>query len=184
VTAFETLDVRDHKQWRKWLAEHHDSASEVWLVFYKRHTGVTCLSYEDAVEEALCYGWVDSLIRRVDEDRFARKFTPRKADSKWSTSNRRRYAELKARGRLSPAGEQRAPSARDGDAPRPATTPTYIVAALRANALAWACFEKLAPSHRRQYVAWIDSAKRRETKERRLNAAIGMLVEGKRIGLK
>src|SRR3989304_7692262 len=89
-------------QWRDGLAEHHDSASEVWLVFHKLHTGVATIDYKDALDEALCFGWVDSLVKRLDDRRYARKFTPRRADSRWSTVNRKRYAELKARGRLKP----------------------------------------------------------------------------------
>jgi len=85
-------------QWRKWLDEHHASESEVWLVFYKRHTGVGSIAHSDALDEALCVGWVDSLVRRLDESRYAIKFTPRKADSRWSTINRKRYAALKAAG--------------------------------------------------------------------------------------
>ena len=112
-----TLDVRTRRKWRDWLRRHHDSESEVWLVFHKRHTSVKSIDYEDAVEEALCFGWIDSLVRRLDEDRYARKFTPRKRDSKWSASNRRRYAELKERGLLAAPGLARPPTERSGDAP-------------------------------------------------------------------
>jgi uncharacterized protein YdeI (YjbR/CyaY-like superfamily) len=76
-----TFDAQTIKHWRKWLVEHHDSESEVWLVFHKRHTGRESIVYEDAVDEALCFGWIDSLIKRLDDDRYARKFTPRKADN-------------------------------------------------------------------------------------------------------
>src|SRR5881397_1029697 len=117
--AITTLEVQSRQEWRTWLNEHHDSQSEIWLVFRKRYTGVPSLSYEDAVAEALCFGWIDSLVRRLDDARYARKFTPRKPDSRWSTSNRRRYAELRARGLLTPAGLKRAPTSRSGDAPRP-----------------------------------------------------------------
>src|ERR1017187_2053436 len=95
------------------------SESEVWLVFYKRQTGRSSIAYDDAVNEALCFGWIDSLIKRLDDDRYARKFTPRKPDSKWSSANRKRYAQLQASGRLTPAGLQRAPTGRSHDAPRP-----------------------------------------------------------------
>src|SRR5215467_12808594 len=95
-----SVDARTPDQWRKWLTDHHDSESEVWLVFHKRHTGSRSIDYGDAVDEALCFGWVDSLIKRLDDARYARKFTPRKADSRWSDSNRERYARLKAAGRL------------------------------------------------------------------------------------
>ncbi len=93
-----TVDVRSRQKWREWLQEHHDSVSEIWLIFPKRHTGKTSLTYDDSVEEGLCFGWIDSLIKRVDDTRYARKFTPRKADSRWSAANRRRYADVQNAG--------------------------------------------------------------------------------------
>lgn len=180
------LDVRTRREWRRWLERNHATASEVWLVFHKRHTGVTGLRYEDAVEEALCYGWIDSILRRLDASRYARKFTPRRADSKWSTANRRRYADLARRGLLTPAGLRRAPTARSGDAPRPsvAKLPPYIERGLKADARAWRFFQELAPSHRRSYVGWIDSAKREETRARRLREAVRLLAARRKLGMK
>src|SRR3954447_10815168 len=105
-----TLDVPTCDAWRQWLAKHHASESEIWLIFHKIHTGRPTISYEDAVDEALCFGWVDSLIRRLDDERYARKFTPRKADSRWSTANRTRYAKLKAERRLMQPGINRPPT--------------------------------------------------------------------------
>jgi uncharacterized protein YdeI (YjbR/CyaY-like superfamily) len=181
-----TLDVRTRQEWRKWLREHHDSDSEIWLIFHKRHTGVRSLTYDDAIEEALCYGWIDSIIRRLDDARYARKFTPRNADSKWSTANRRRYADLDLRGLLAAPGLKRAPTSRSGDAahPSPSEIPSYIEQALKTNPRAWKCFEQLAPSYRRAYIGWIDSAKREQTKERRLREALSLLAAGKKLGLK
>ncbi len=184
--TLKTLDVRNCDQWREWLAKHHELESEVWLVFHKRQTGRPSITYDDAVGEALCVGWIDSLIKRLDDDRYARKFTPRKPDSRWSTANCKRYAQLKASGRLTPAGLKRAPSDRSGDAPRPCPSkvPQYIQRALRSRPVAWNYFESLAPSYRRMYIAWIDSAKQQETKTRRLREAIGLLAAGKTLGLK
>jgi uncharacterized protein YdeI (YjbR/CyaY-like superfamily) len=181
-----TLDARTPGQWREWLVDHHESESEVWLVFHKRHTGRSSIAYEDAVDEALCFGWVDSLIRRLDDTRYARKFTPRKPHSKWSTANRKRYALLKASGRLTQAGSKRAPTDRSGDAPRPSPSniPEYIQEALRNRPTAWSYFQTLAPSYRRMYIWWIDSAKQQETKMRRLQEAICLLAAGKKLGLK
>jgi uncharacterized protein YdeI (YjbR/CyaY-like superfamily) len=184
-----TLLVRTLDQWRDWLTEHHASESEVWLIFHKRHTGVASIDYKDALDEALCFGWVDSLIKRLDDRRFARKFTPRRADSRWSAVNRKRYAELKASGRLQPPGIERPPSNR-GYGPRPARLPMpsklpkYIRTALRNDPAALRHFEALAPSQRRRYVAWIESAKRDETKLRRLEEALRLLASGKVLGLK
>lgn len=176
-------------QWRNWLAKHHDSETEVWLIFHKRHTGVASIDYKDALDEALCFGWVDSLIKRLDDRRYARKFTPRRADSRWSVVNRKRYAELQASGRLKPAGLNRAPTERTYN-PRPArfelpsNLPHYIQTALRKRPAALRSFEALAPSHRRRYLGWIESAKREETKRRRLKEAIRLLAAGKVLGLK
>jgi len=180
----ETVD-----QWRQWLAEHHDSESEVWLVFHQVHTGVTSIDYKDALDEALCFGWVDSLVKRLDDQRYARKFTPRRADSRWSTVNRKRYAALKASGKLKPPGINRAPTDRRYDPlpPRfkmPSKVPAYIQNALRKHPAALQHFEALPPSQRRRYLAWIESAKQDETKARRLKEAIRLLTAGKVLGLK
>lgn len=181
-----TLDVRSRHQWRNWLQEHHDSESEIWLLFHKRHTPEKSISYDDVVEEALCFGWIDSIVKRLDDDHYARKFTPRKPDSKWSAINRRRYADLKARGLLAAPGLERAPTSRSGDAPRPSVSviPSYIEKQLKADARVWNYFAQLAPSYQRACIGWIDSAKREETKGKRLREAISLLAVGKKLGLK
>lgn len=181
-----TLDVRTRAKWRAWLAKHHDSKSEVWFVFHKKHTGVSCVSYDEAVEEAICFGWIDSLVRRLDDDRYVQKFTPRKINSNWSTANRKRYSDLKKRGLLTQAGLNRAPPGRSGDAPRPSATrlPKYLERALKADERAWSFFEQLAPSYRRAYTGWIDSAKREETRARRIDEALRLLAAGKKLGMK
>ena len=173
----------------QWWLDEHDSESEVWLIFHKLHTGVASIPYLDALDEALCFGWVDSLVKRLDESRYVIKFTPRRADSRWSTINRKRYAALKAAGRLKPGGIDRAPTDR-GYGPRPprfempATLPQYIQAELKKHPAARRYFEGLAPSHRRRCIGWIESARREETKARRLQEAIRLLSEGKPLGLK
>lgn len=183
-----TLKVQTKAQWRKWLIDHHDSEAEVWLVFHKRHTGQAAVAYEDALDEALCFGWIDSLIKRLDAERYARKFTPRKLVSRWSDINRERYARLKASGRLMPAGLKRAPTDLTSDRPKrmpwPRKIPRYIEDELKKRPGAWNYFEKLASSHRRRYVGWIDSAKQAETKMRRLQEAVRLLSAGKQLGLK
>jgi uncharacterized protein YdeI (YjbR/CyaY-like superfamily) len=186
LRPMKTVEVHTAGQWRAWLAKNHDSETEVWLVFRKRHAGQPSIAYEDAVDEAICFGWVDSLIKRLDDERYARKFTPRKPDSRWSTANRKRYERLRASGRLMPSGVKLAPTSRSGDAPRPsvARLPKYIQQALKSHPAARRCFESLAPSYRRIYIAWIDSAKHQETKVRRLKEAISLLAAGKKLGLK
>lgn len=184
-----TFSPKTVDEWREWLAEHHDSESEVWLVFHKRHTGVASIVHSDALDEALCFGWVDSLVKRLDDQRYAVKFTPRRADSRWSTANRKRYAALKASGRLKPAGINRPPTDRTyGPRPprykMPSKMPAYIETALRKHPAALRHFESLSASQRRRYLGWIESAKRDETKARRLQEAIRLLSAGKTLGLK
>jgi len=181
-----TLDVGSRQEWRNWLRRHHASDSLIWLVFQRRTTVAQSISYDCAVEEALCFGWIDSIVKRLDDDRYARKFTPRKPDSKWSTINRQRYAKLKARGLLTAAGLKRSPTGRSGDPPRPSLSaiPSLIESELKADQRAWSNFEQLAPSYRRAYIAWIDSAKREETKQKRIREAIGLLRSGRKLGLK
>ena len=184
-----TFLARTTKQWREWLDEHHDSESEVWLIFHRLHTGMASIAYQDALDEALCFGWVDSLVKRLDDRRYARKFTPRRADSRWSITNRKRYSALKVSGRLEPAGINRPPTDRGYDPPpprfkMPLKLPPYVETALRKHPAALRYFEALAPSHRRRYVGWIESGKREETKARRLKEAIRLLAGGRELGLK
>ena len=186
TNAIKLLEVRTRQEWRNWLEKHHASDAIVWLVFQKGKAAGPSLSYTDAVEEALCFGWIDSIVKRLDDLRYARKFTPRKADSKWSSINRRRYEALKSRGLLAAPGLARAPTSRSGDAPQPSLSaiPSYIEDGLNAHPRARQSFERLAPSQRRAYLGWIDSAKRDETKERRLREALSLLAAGKKLGLK
>ena len=90
--------------WRRWLEKHHAAKSEVWIAYYKKHTGKPCVSYEEAVEEALCFGWIDGQVRRLDDDSYAQRFTPRRSGSQWSTVNLRRFERLRAEGRVTAAG--------------------------------------------------------------------------------
>jgi uncharacterized protein YdeI (YjbR/CyaY-like superfamily) len=154
-------------------------------VFHKAHTGVKSIPYEDTVREALCFGWIDSLVKRLDADRFALKVTPRKPTSKWSDTNRKRWVELKAAGLLTPAGLA-APPTNNTYAPRPVVPalPAYIAEALKGNSKAWKFFRELAPTYRRQFLVWIHIAKRPETRDRRIRESIALLAAGKRLGLK
>jgi uncharacterized protein YdeI (YjbR/CyaY-like superfamily) len=180
-----TLHFRTRKEWRAWLAKHHESSPGIWFVFYKGHTGQKWIPYEDMVREALCFGWIDSLIKRLDDDRYAIKVTPRKGTSKWSKLNRKRWAELKATGLLTAAGLAAAPT-NNNYPEKPAVTdlPNYIATALQEDAKAWEFFQELAPSYRRYFVGWIHSAKRPETREKRIRESIRLLGARKKLGLK
>ena len=180
-----TLDVRNRQRWLTWLAKHHTSSPGIWLVRHKQHTGVKSMPYEDLVREALCFGWVDSLIKRLDDDRYAIKVTPRKPTSKWSDINRKRWVELKTAGLLTSAGLAAAPT-KNTYAPRSVipNLPVYIAKALKADPKAWQHFRGLAPTYRRNFVVWIHTAKRPETREKRIRESIALLTAGKKLGLK
>jgi uncharacterized protein YdeI (YjbR/CyaY-like superfamily) len=137
------------------------------------------------VREALCFGWIDSLVRRLDDDRFAVKVTPRRPTSKWSEINRKRWAELESAGLLAPAGRAAAPTT-NTYAPKPAIPelPAYIARALKANPRAWEFFRGLAPTYRRHFVGWIHTAKRTATREARIRESIALLAAGRKLGLK
>jgi uncharacterized protein YdeI (YjbR/CyaY-like superfamily) len=180
-----TLHVTSRRQWRAWLAKHHTSSPGIWLVFFKAHTEAKSIPYEDMVREALCVGWIDSLVKRLDDDRYAVKVTPRKRTSKWSDINRKRWRELEAAGLLTSAGLATAPT-KNTYAPRPVIPqlPRYIATALKANSRAWRFFRELAPTYRRDFVVWIHTAKRPETRARRIRESIALLTAGRKLGLR
>jgi len=179
------LDVRMRAAWRRWLAKHHASSPGIWLIRHKQHTGVESMPYEDLIREALCFGWVDSLVKRLDENRYAIKVTPRQPKSKWSDLNLKRWKQLKEAGLLAAPGLAAAPTA-NAYAPKPSIPelPGYIAKAFKTNAIAWKFFQSLSARNRRDFVAWIHTAKRPETRERRIRESLELLSAGKKLGLK
>ena len=162
-----------------WLDEHHAAETEVLVGFWKAATGRPSLTWSESVDEALCRGWIDGVRRRVDDDRFTIRFTPRKARSNWSLVNIRKVAELTAQGRMRPAGVAAF------EARRPEATGVYSFeraadalldeaadARFRAEPEAWEWFSAQAPSYRKAALHWVVSAKRPETRERRLTQLI------------
>ncbi len=99
-----TLYVTTRDEWRSWLEENHKSEKEIWLIYYKKHTGKPRIPYDDAVEEALCFGWIDSIIKRIDEEKYTQKFSPRKQNSAWSDLNKKRVKKLIEEGKMTKAG--------------------------------------------------------------------------------
>lgn len=184
-----TLYVARRQEWRAWLEKHHQNETEVWLIYYKKQSGKPRIPYEDAVEEALCFGWIDSLVRRIDEERFAQKFTPRRADSEWSELNRKRIRKLIREGRMTDAGRAKiSPQALRKAPPRKpemsSAVPAFMKNALVKDGKAWDNFVKLALSHRKAYIFWISEAKKPETRQRRLMEAVRLLKQSKKLGLK
>ncbi len=179
------VTVRAPREWRAWLGKHHASSPGVWVVFYKGADAAKSIAYEDAVREALCFGWIDSLIRRLDDERYVRKFTPRTAGSKWSELNRKRWMELKRTGLLTPAGLASAPTG-NTYATRPTLPelPSYIAKVFKADPKAWSFFQQLAPTYRRQFIGWIHTAKQTATRQKRMSESVALLAARKKLGLK
>lgn len=187
-----TLYVTSREAWRKWLAANHDKERQgVWLVYYKQNTGKPTLLYNESVEEALCFGWVDSLIRKLDEERFARKFTPRKAKSRWSESNRTRVAVLMEKGLMEAPGLACVEAAKKSGlweeqaraAPGELIHPEFSRSLEQCHA-ARVFFEKLTNAQRRQFVLWINDAKQDITRRRRISESIALLEQGRKLGMK
>lgn len=173
------LEVADREEWRRWLARHRHDASEVWLVFPKAHTGRPRVSYNDAVEEALAVGWIDSTAKRVDEDRFAQRFTPRRPGRPYSQANKERLRALASAGRLAPDVLE---SVRDV-LEEEFVVPRDILAAIRADRGAWEEFQALSPSYVRIRIAFIDGARKRPAEfAKRLDHFIRMTAKGKTFG--
>ena len=181
--------------WREWLEKNHEKESAIWLIYYKKHTGKPSIKYNNAVEEALCFGWIDSLIRRLDQDRYMQKYTPRKPRSTWSAHNVRRVEKLIAEGKMTNRGQQLYEFARDNgllpdmeekmrrDRMFP-EVPEYFSRALSKSPAAEKTFNELAPSYKLQYLGWIMAAKQEETRRRRLKEAIELLESGQKLGMK
>lgn len=161
-------------------------------MYHKAGSGILGIAYEDSVEEALCFGWVDSIIQKLDDSRYARKFTPRKESSKWSTVNRRRAEKMIAAGLMTEIGMQKVEAARHSGAwDNPADKPVFnldilpeFAAALKENPAAQEFFESLPRSHQKEYLLWINTAKRPDTRDRRIAESIQLLTGNKKLGLR
>jgi uncharacterized protein YdeI (YjbR/CyaY-like superfamily) len=179
-----TLRARSRAIWRRWLETHHARDNEIWLIYQKKHTGAPSVAYAEAVEEAICFGWIDTTVRRIDEDTWMQRFTPRRPGSAWSIVNRARYARLLAAGQMTPAGMAKAPTDQTSVPTAswllPDVVPPRLARELKRDKAAWARFTSLPPSHRKRYIVWIESAKQDATRERRVRQAIEKL-KGKEV---
>ena len=172
---------------RAWLTKHHAQASELTLRLYKTHAADQGITYVQALDEALCFGWIDGVTHRVDEDSFRQRFTPRRPRSTWSRRNVGHVERLKQAGRMAPAGlaaYEARDEARTGvysfEQARPELTAAYL-RAFRSNPAAWTYFQGQAPGYRRLMGHWVMSAKRDETRERRLATLIDCSARGRKI---
>jgi uncharacterized protein YdeI (YjbR/CyaY-like superfamily) len=173
---------------RAWLAEHHQSSTELWVGFFRKDSGERSITWPEAVDEALCVGWIDGVRKRLDERRHVIRFTPRKTRSTWSAVNIARVAELTRLGRMQPVGLAafaRRTEARSGtyayEQRETAALEPAAEQAFRANAAAWTFFQSQAPSYQRTIIWWVVSAKREETRQKRLAAIIEASAQGRRL---
>lgn len=185
----EPIYFADADQWRAWLTEHHATADEVVVGFVKMGTGRAGLSNSEAVDQALCFGWIDGVVRRVDGERYAKRFTPRKPGSIWSRVNIEKVLRLREQGLMTEAGERAFAARRDDrtgvyafEASEPALLDAAEQARFAAATDAWEFFARQAPWYRRTALHWVTRAKRADTRARRLATLIADSAEGRRLG--
>jgi uncharacterized protein YdeI (YjbR/CyaY-like superfamily) len=179
------IEPAGREEWRRWLNENHAASAGVWLVYPKKSSGLPGPTYEEAVEEALCFGWIDSRVRPLDGRRRLQWFSPRRPGSIWSASNKARVARLLAAGLMAPAGLAKIEAAEaDGsweilDKVDALERPDDLVAALGAAPAAERGFAALAPTLQKQCLYWVLSAKREQTRAGRLAAVVAAAAEGR-----
>jgi uncharacterized protein YdeI (YjbR/CyaY-like superfamily) len=178
--------MASREQWRAWLHANHAGEKEAWLIINKKQATRPGVSYDEALDEALCFGWIDGLMHRLDEEAFTLRFSPRKSRSIWSEGNKQRVERLIAQGRMTEAGLAKIREAKengewDKTAEREDTSvlPSDLEDALQRDGRTWARWESLAPSLKKQYIYWVTSAKAQETRRRRILETVEM-VEARR----
>jgi uncharacterized protein YdeI (YjbR/CyaY-like superfamily) len=180
------LPLVDREAWHAWLQENHAVEKEAWLMILKKHASGRGISYDEALDEALCFGWIDGLMRSVDDNTFTLRFSPRKARSIWSEGNKQRVERLIEQGRMSEAGMAKIREAKengewDKAAEREDTSflPSDLEEALQRDGRIWLTWESLAPSRKKQYIYWITSAKTEETRQRRIRETVAMVEKSR-----
>lgn len=175
----DTLYVTERGRWREWLEANFGSATEIWLLYPNKATGKPRIPYNDAVEEALCFGWIDSIIKKASESIAAQRFTPRNLKSGYSQPNKERLRWLDERGMIHPTVQEAARRA----LAEPFVFPDDVVDAIRADADAWRNYNAFSESYRRIRVAYVDAARiRPEEFDRRLASLIRATAKGRKLG--
>lgn len=182
-----TLYVTNRRAWRSWLSRHHKNATETWLVSFKKHTKKPSIPYNDAVEEALAYGWIDSIEKSIDKDSYAQRYSPRRPGSNWSEMNKERVRRLNKAGKMTRAGlaaMEDAPKAKSRVSRSRDVIPSDILKRLREDRQTWQNFQRFPSSYKRIRVGWIDAARMRPVEfEKRLRYFLKMTNQNKRFGM-
>ena len=174
-----TLYVTNREAWRKWLADHYTSEKEIWLLFTKKASGKPRIPYNDAVEEALCFGWIDSTVKKVDDVFYAQRFSPRNPRSGYSQSNKERLARLLQQGKVMESVR----ATLGDDFSTDFAAPSDILKAIEANKTAWENYQKFSPEYKRIRIAFIEGARKRPNEfNKRLNYFIKMTEANKQFG--
>lgn len=186
---------KNAQSFRTWLEDHVDSSPGIWMIFYKKHTNTPCISYREALDEALCFDWIDSILKRINDEKYMQKFSPRKNISNWSDVNKKKVMALIDRGKMTERGLQKIDLylktgkldwtiTEKKKEKKPPVIPDFILKELSRHEPALARFHDLAPSYRRNYTLWIMDAKKEETRYRRLNEVIDVLKKNVKLGMK
>ncbi|MBI5778152.1 MAG: YdeI/OmpD-associated family protein [Planctomycetes bacterium] len=174
-----TLYLPDRRKWRRWLENNHQRVKEIWLVYYKKHTGKPSIPYNDAVEEALCFGWIDSTVRKLDEERYIQRYTPRKPNSIWSKLNKQRVSRMIKQGLMTQTGLIRVRDAKKSGAWNRLDViedvnriPPGLAGAIAANPRARKNFALMPPSTKKMFFWWIHGAKTELTRLKRIQRTV------------
>ena len=172
------LTFASREEWRAWLEEHHAIDQEAWLFHFKKKVAKRALTYEEAVEEALCFGWIDGLLHSIDSEKYALRYSPRKSRSVWSEANKRRVEKLINEGRMTAAGLEKITEAKENGEWDAATAredvtaiPADLAQELKKNKVL-ASFNKWPASRKRRYLYWLSSARKLETRQKRVQAIV------------
>jgi uncharacterized protein YdeI (YjbR/CyaY-like superfamily) len=184
INTYEQVYAKNRKEWRKWLHKYHNKYNGIWLVYYKKQTGKQRVNYDEAVEEALCYGWIDSTMRPLDEERYMQLFTPRKPKSEWSKLNKQRVEKLIEQGLMMPAGMEKIELSKQNgnwekiDHVEALLIPVDLSKLLNRNAKAVAYFNNLKTTNKKYILHWLSSAKKEETRAKRIEEIMTALKKG------
>jgi uncharacterized protein YdeI (YjbR/CyaY-like superfamily) len=180
-----TLYVSDRRSWRAWLKKNHQKKSEIWLIYYKLNSGKKRIPYNDSVEEALCFGWIDSILKPIDEKKYAQRFSPRRPGSQLSETNRERVRRLIRNRKMTAAGLTAIKHAyRHAEKPKRLVLADDILEALKADKKTWANFQKFTPTYRRIRIWWIEASRSRPGVFRqRLAYFVKMTAQNKKFGM-
>lgn len=197
MRELERIYFKSRESFRSWLEKNHNKSLGIWMIFYRKRINIECIKYNEALEEALCFGWIDSIIKKVDNDQYVRKFTPRTNISKWSDLNKKIVLSLMKQGKMTEVGlakidiykktgrvEWENKGLENVEEKKGFHVPEFILKAFAENEPAFTNFNNLAPTYKRHYILWITDAQREVTILNRLKESIELLKENRKLGLK